>query len=90
MKIDEQIAESFEIDIDVMFERNKIQPGAIARQFGMWYRKTHLEQSNKQIKQHYNKNHGTVNHAIRTIQNFIDTNRNFRQQTESILEKLNG
>lgn len=57
---------------------------AEARQICMWLRLKHTRDSLMTIGRRYNKDHTTVLHAKKVVNNLMDTNREFRERLETI------
>ena len=87
--VDEIISQSFRISIEWMTSRSRHRPGTEARQFAMWWRERNTKDSLSSIGKIYgNRDHATVLHAKKTVNNLMETNKVFRAKAEEALLKL--
>lgn len=60
----------------------------ISRQFCMFWIMKHTKSSLSSAGMHYNKDHATVMHSVKTINNLLDTSANFREKHNRIYHKI--
>jgi len=88
ISIDEIIAEGFGTTVEKMVKRGRVRENTVARQFAMWFRYLHTDDKPNAIAIRYSRHHATVRHAYLTIENLKETNSEFRQKVNKILNQL--
>ena len=87
--IDDIIASAFGVSVDQMKSKRRYRPGTEARQFAMWYREKNTKESLSVIGNRYNgRDHATVLHAKKTVNNLIETNKVFKGKADQALKIL--
>ena len=88
--IEEAVSESFDVSVDAIIStvRNKKREPTEARQFAMWIRNRYTKDSLKKIGSIYYRDHATVLHASKTVNDLLETNAEFRQKAEKALSLL--
>jgi chromosomal replication initiator protein len=75
--------------IDLINSKTRKREIVQARQLAMFFSKKHTKSSLATIGQHCgNKDHATVLHACRTVNNLLETDKQFRVYVEDIDKKL--
>lgn len=101
MKLDSQeilrvVCEYYEIDRDTIFslsrKKNIVFPRQVLFHFCALYTKLNLRQIGQMgtYYSHKAKDHATVLHAKRVVQDIYDTDRTFRHEYEHMLNQLKG
>ena len=75
------------IDPEEMFTDSRKGTIPTARQFCMCYRRKELKMEQAEAGARYSKDHATVIHAIKTIKNRCETNKDFRNRWNLFLKK---
>lgn len=89
LTIDEIIAQSFGVSIEWMTTRSRKRIGVEARQFAMWWRERNTKDSLAVIGNMYGgRDHATVLHAKKTVNNLMETNKVFRHKAEDAIKLL--
>jgi len=91
MDIDEIVSESFGVTVERMKakDRKRKREEVEARQFAMWWREQNTKESQESIGDRYGgRDHATVIHARKTVNNLMETNKVFREKAEDALIKL--
>lgn len=84
----EAIAASiWRIDVNMLTKKTRKREVVEARQVLMKYRKETMKMSLSEAAQPYGKDHATVLHAIKTVNNLKETDSNFRVKYELFLER---
>lgn len=87
--IDKIICNVFDVDDNWLHTRSRKRIGVEARQFVMWWRDNNTKESQKIIGARYGgRDHSTVVHACKTVNNLMKTNKVFREKAEDALIKL--
>lgn len=83
------VAESFELDPDLLLSKSRKRPIVDARQVAMFYCKLHTQLSLEAIGKRFGgRDHSTVIHACRAVQARIDTDPRFKEHVELIGRRL--
>ncbi len=87
--IQKVICDYFEISLDLINSKTRKREIVQARQIAMFFSKKHTKNSLASIGlQCGNKDHATVLHACRTVNNLMETDRQFKAHVEEIDKKL--
>ncbi len=87
--IQKVVSEYFGLTIDQMNSKTRTRNIVQARQLSMYFAKSHTKSSLISIGlQCGNKDHATVLHACKTVQNMIDTDKDFRIYVEDLKKKI--
>jgi len=87
-KIQKVIGEYYNIKIQDLVSKNRAKNIAIARQIAMYFCKKYTAESLKNIGEKFGKNHATVIHAIKTIQDLEKTCSKTAQDLRNIEAKI--
>jgi chromosomal replication initiator protein len=83
------VCDYFEIPVDALNSKTRKRDIVQARQLSMYYSKKHTKASLTTIGLHCgNKDHATVLHACRTVNNLIETDKQFRTYVEEIEKRI--
>ena len=76
--------------IDTSYRTAKVRDHEIvlSRQVSMYYIKKYTKQSLAGIGSYFQKDHATILHAIKTVNNYIDTDKKFRCDIERINNRI--
>lgn len=87
--IQKVVSDYFNIHIDHLNSKTRKREIVQARQLAMYFSKKHTKSSLATIGMHCgNKDHATVLHACRTVNNLIETDKQFRSYVEEIEKKI--
>jgi len=87
--IQKVVGDYFNVPINVLISKTRKREIVQARQLAMYFSKMHTKNSLASIGlQSGNRDHATVLHACRTVNNLIDTDRQFKVYVEDISKKL--
>jgi chromosomal replication initiator protein len=87
--IQKVVCDYFELPLDVINSKTRKREIVQARQLAMFFAKKHTKSSLATIGLHCgNKDHATVLHACRTVNNLIETDRQFRVFVEDLDKKI--
>jgi chromosomal replication initiator protein len=87
--IQKVVSEYFSLTIDQMNSKTRKRNIVQARQLSMYFAKQHTKASLTSIGlQCGNKDHATVLHACKTVQNLIDTDKEFRVYVDDLDKKI--
>jgi len=87
--IEKVVCDYFNISIDLMNSKTRKREIVQARQLAMYFAKKLTKASLATIGLHCgNKDHATVLHACRTVNNLIDTDKHFRIYVEELDKKI--
>ncbi len=85
------VADYFNIPMELINSKTRKREIVQARQLAMYFSKKHTKASLATIGLHCgNKDHATVLHACKTINNLIETDKQFRTYVEEIDKKIQG
>ncbi len=83
------VSEYFGLSIDQMNSKTRKRNIVQARQLAMFFAKTHTKTSLTSIGLHCgNKDHATVLHACKTVQNLIETDKEFKSYADDLEKKI--
>lgn len=83
------VCDYFSVPLDVLNSKTRKREIVQARQLAMYFSKMHTKNSLATIGLHCgNKDHATVLHACRTVNNLIETDKQFRVYVDDIDKKL--
>lgn len=87
--IQKVVCDYFSITIDVLNSKTRKREIVQARQLAMYFSKEYTKSSLATIGMHCgNKDHATVLHAVRTVNNLIETDKQFRQYFKELDKKI--
>ncbi len=87
--IQKVVCDYFDITLDMINSKTRKREIVQARQLAMFFSKRHTKSSLATIGLHCgNKDHATVLHACRTVNNLIDTDKQFRTYVEELEKKI--
>ncbi|MCD6092082.1 MAG: chromosomal replication initiator protein DnaA [Bacteroidales bacterium] len=87
--IQKVVCEYFSLPLDVINSKTRKREIVQARQLAMFFSKKHTKSSLATIGQHCgNKDHATVLHAVKTINNLVDTDKKFRTYVDDLDKKI--
>lgn len=87
--IQKVVCDYFSVPLDVLNSKTRKREIVQARQLAMYFSKMHTKSSLATIGLHCgNKDHATVLHACRTVNNLIETDKQFRVYVDDIDKKL--
>lgn len=85
LDIDQLVAEHWGIAVADMSKHTRRREVVAPRQMAMYFQKTYTRQSLSEIGRRYgNKDHSTVLHACRTVENLFDTDMKYRHFFEEV------
>jgi chromosomal replication initiator protein len=83
------VCEFFNIPVDMINSKTRKREIVQARQLSMYFSKKHTKSSLASIGLHCgNKDHATVLHACRTVNNLVETDKQFRQFVEELDKRI--
>jgi len=83
------VCDYFNLPVDSISSKTRKREIVQARQLAMYFAKKHTKSSLATIGIHCgNKDHATVLHACRTVNNLIDTDKQFRIYVEELDKKI--
>jgi chromosomal replication initiator protein len=83
------VCDYFDIPVEAINSKTRKRDIVQARQLAMYYSKKHTKASLATIGLHCgNKDHATVLHACRTVNNLIETDKQFRTYVEEIEKRI--
>ena len=88
--IDEIISDAFGVDVCELRSKSRDRNHVEARHFAMYYRNMYMREPTTQIGQRYNRDHSTVIHARKTVQDLILFDKLFKVKAEAAIRQLNG
>jgi len=87
--IQKVVCDYFDMPLEAINSKTRKREIVQARQLAMFFSKKHTKNSLATIGLHCgNKDHATVLHACRTVNNLVETDRQFRSYVEEINKKL--
>ena len=87
--IQKMVCEYFDLPLEVINSKTRKRDVVQARQLAMFFSKKHTKSSLAHIgKQCGNKDHATVLHAVKTINNLSDTDKKFRRYITDLEKKI--
>lgn len=87
--IQKVVCDYFNLPVDAINSKTRKREIVQARQLAMYFAKKHTKASLASIGSHCgNKDHATVLHACRTVNNLIDTDKQFRIYVEELDKKI--
>ncbi len=87
--IQKVVCDYFSVPLDILNSKTRKREIVQARQLAMYFSKLHTKSSLATIGLHCgNKDHATVLHACRTVNNLIETDKQFRVYVDDIDKKL--
>lgn len=87
--IQKSVAEHFKVTVDEMKDKTRKKEIVVARQTAMYFAKHHTNLSLKAIGYHFGKrDHTTVLHAIESVNNMIDTDKDFKAAIGDLQKRL--
>ncbi len=87
--IQKMVCEYFDLPLEVINSKTRKREVVQARQLAMFFSKKHTKSSLAHIgKQCGNKDHATVLHAVKTINNLSDTDKKFRGYISDLEKKI--
>ena len=87
--IQKVVCDYFDIPIDVMKSKTRKREIVQCRQLSMYFAKQMTKSSLAMIGKHCgNKDHATVLHACRTVENLADTDKQFRKYIDDLGKKF--
>lgn len=94
LPIDQIVSEAFGVSIDWMKTQSRKRIGVEARQMAMWWRERNTSDSLADIGNMYGgRDHATVLHAKKTVNNLMETNKIFKEKADKVLlmiEQINS
>ena len=85
IEVDFRLRKTFGLSIEELKSQGQKREFVVPRQVGMWWLKNNTKKSLRLIGEVLGKDHGTALHAIKTINNYIDTDKEF---VEKIINKF--
>lgn len=87
--IQKVVCEYFSLPLDVINSKTRKREIVQARQLAMFFSKRHTKSSLATIGQHCgNKDHATVLHAVKTVNNLVDTDKKFKTYVDDLEKKI--
>lgn len=87
--IQKVVCDYFDITLDMINSKTRKREIVQARQLAMFFSKKHTKSSLATIGLHCgNKDHATVLHACRTVNNLVDTDKQFKTYVEELEKKI--
>lgn len=87
--IQKVVCEYFSLPLDVINSKTRKREIVQARQLAMFFSKKHTKSSLATIGQHCgNKDHATVLHAVKTVNNLVDTDKKFKSYVDDLDKKI--
>ena len=89
-RIQALVCEEFDVRRRDMLGNGRVANVALARQVAMWLARTTTKFSLQAIGAAFGRDHGTIIHAMKSIQSRIDTDAAFAFRVEGLLGRVNG
>ncbi|MCP4553309.1 MAG: chromosomal replication initiator protein DnaA [Bacteroidetes bacterium] len=87
--IQKVVCDYFNLPVDIINSKTRKREIVQARQLAMYFSKKHTKSSLATIGMHCgNKDHATVLHACRTVNNLVETDKQFRVYVEDLDKKI--
>ncbi len=87
--IQKAVCDYFNLPVDIINSKTRKREIVQARQLAMYFSKKHTKSSLATIGMHCgNKDHATVLHACRTVNNLVETDKQFRVYVEELDKKI--
>ena len=87
--IQKTVSDYFQLDIDILQSKTRKRHVVQARQLAMFFAKKHTKASLANIgSQIGDRDHATVLHACKTVENLISTDKQFKKYVDDIQKKL--
>lgn len=87
--IQQVVSEYFQVDLDLLQSKTRKRHVVQARQLAMFFAKKYTKSSLANIgSQIGDRDHATVLHACKTIDNLVETDKNFKKYVDDIQKKL--
>jgi chromosomal replication initiator protein len=87
--IQKVVCDYFNLPLELINSKTRKREIVQARQLAMYFAKKHTKSSLATIGLHCgNKDHATVLHAVRTVNNLIETDKQFRIYVEELDKKI--
>ncbi len=87
--IQKVVCDYFSLPVDIINSKTRKREIVQARQLAMYFSKKHTKSSLATIGLHCgNKDHATVLHAVRTVNNLMETDKQFKTYVEELDKKL--
>jgi chromosomal replication initiator protein len=80
----------FHISVFYQMTKTRQRQTVVARQVSMYYMKEYTGLSLERIGQYFARDHATVLHAFKTVNNLRDTDKCFRSDLIEICKKINS
>lgn len=88
--VQKAVCDFLEVDIDALKAASRKREIVQARQLAMYFAKELTQQSLKAIGLHFGgRDHSTVIHSLQTVQNMMETDREFHRRVDELRKKLN-
>ena len=75
------------IEPEQIFHATRKEEVVLARQMCMYYRNKVLKHSNRIAGERYSKDHATVNHAVKKINDYRETSKQFDSKFDAFIER---
>lgn len=86
--VDDVVSEIWEIDKARLFTRTRKREVVEARMVAMVYRYRTLRLTLQKSAEPYHLDHATVDHALKTVDNLLQTNRGFRTRYDLFTKQI--
>lgn len=87
--IKQLVADYFKLDIEELHAKSRKRPLVIARQLSMYLAKNYTKDTLKDIGRNFgNRDHSTVLHSLRQVQNMMDTEPQFKDQVTDLEKQV--
>ena len=87
--IQKVVCEYFSLPLDVINSKTRKREIVQARQLAMFFSKKHTKSSLATIGHHCgNKDHATVLHAVKTVNNLVDNDKKFKSYVDDLDKKI--
>ncbi len=87
--IQRTVSDAFDVTVDAMKSSVRRRPIVQARQVAMFFAKEFTQSSLALIGQHFgNRDHSTVIHALQTVKDLMETDREFSKKVQEIQQSL--
>ena len=78
----------YHIPVEIRDSKSRKRELVNSRQVAMFYLKENTNETLNKIGNYFNRDHATVLHAIKTVNNLSDTDKKFRHELITVKEKI--
>jgi chromosomal replication initiation ATPase DnaA len=88
IKIEKSVCEELDLKPEQLKQKTRKREIVIARQLSMYFQRKHTKDSLSVIGGQYNKDHCTVLHAYKTVNDLYETDKAFRATVDKISKSI--